>query len=125
MWFWWFLLVCDTLIPVIMVIAGRLMRKRPPKKINGVIGYRSARSMKNMDTWNFAHDYCGKLWWKAGWAMLLPSILAHIPVYGGSENLIGTVSMIVMAMQIAVLPASVFLTERALKRAFTEDGVRR
>ena len=47
------------------------MWKHCPKHINGMLGYRTTRSMKNMDTWKFAHDYCGKLWWKIGWVMIL------------------------------------------------------
>lgn len=26
MWFWWFILICDCIIPVLMIIAGRIMR---------------------------------------------------------------------------------------------------
>ncbi len=64
MWFWWFMLICDLLIPITMLIGGRMMWKHCPKRINGMAGYRTTRSMKNMDTWRYAHDYCGKLWWK-------------------------------------------------------------
>ena len=66
MWFWWFILICDCIIPAVMIIAGRMMWKHCPKKINGVVGYRTRMSMINMDTWEFAHEYAGKLWWKAG-----------------------------------------------------------
>lgn len=66
MWFWWFLFCCDLLVPVTMIVSGRIMWKHPPKNINGLMGYRTSRSMKNMDTWLFAHDYCGRLWWKIG-----------------------------------------------------------
>ncbi|MBO5057040.1 MAG: SdpI family protein [Lachnospiraceae bacterium] len=62
MWFWWFMFVCDLLIPVFMIICGRMMWKNSPKSINGIIGYRTTRSMQNKDTWRFAHDYCGRLW---------------------------------------------------------------
>lgn len=55
------MLVFDLLIPVVMIVAGRMMWKHPPKNINEVIGYRTGHSMKNMDTWKFAHNYCGKL----------------------------------------------------------------
>ena len=47
MWFWWFMLICDLIIPV--VIGGRMMWKHCPKHINGMSGYRTIRSMKNMD----------------------------------------------------------------------------
>ncbi|MGN0169490.1 MAG: SdpI family protein [Lachnospiraceae bacterium] len=125
MWFWWFMLCCDVLMPVFMIIAGRWMWKRPPKTINGTAGYRSSRSMMNMDTWKFAHDYCGRLWWKIGWIMLVPSILIHIPLYGGSENAIGITCGILITIQTIVLIVSIFPTEKALKRTFTDSGQRR
>ena len=49
MWFWWFILVCDLLVPFTMLIAGRMMWKHCPKHINGVIGYRTRRSWKYRD----------------------------------------------------------------------------
>lgn len=125
MWFWWFMLCCDLLIPIIMLIAGWLMWKHPPKNINGVIGYRTSRSMKNKDTWKFAHEHCGKLWWKLGWILLIPSIIAILPVYGSTENGIASVGLAVMAVQMVVLIASIFPTERALKRTFTDNGSER
>ena len=36
-------------------------------------------SMINMDTWRFAHDHAGKLWWKVGIGLLGPTMLIHIP----------------------------------------------
>ena len=34
MCFWWFMLLCDLIIPIVMVIAGRMMWKHCPKHIN-------------------------------------------------------------------------------------------
>lgn len=117
--------VCDLLIPVLMIICGRMMWKHTPGKINGIIGYRTKRSMKNMDTWRFAHDYCGRLWWKIGWVLLIPSAVIHVPFYNSSENMIGTVGSVLCAVQCAVLIASIFPTERALKKNFTDEGIRK
>lgn len=125
MWFWWFMFVCDLLIPVLMIFAGRMMWKHTPKGINGIIGYRTSRSMKNMDTWRFAHDYCGRLWWKTGWILLVPSVLVHLPLIGRSEDAIGTVGGILCFFQCVVLVAAIFPTERALKKTFTKEGLRR
>ena len=102
MWFWWFILVCDLLVPFTMLIAGRMMWKHCPKHINGVVGYRTRRSMKNIETWKFAHDYCGQLWWK-----------------------IGNVSLILVFIQCIVLVLSILPTEHALKKKFYDDGTRR
>ena len=125
MWFWWFLLICDILIPIIMIIAGKMMWKHSPKNINSILGYRTARSMKNMDTWKFAHEYCGRLWWKMGWITLIPSVVIHFPVYHASENTIGVLSTVLCAIQCVTLFVSVFFTERALKRTFTDEGMRK
>lgn len=125
MWFWWFMFVCNLLIPVILIIAGRMMWKHCPKKINTVYGYRTKRSMKNMDTWRFAHNYCGRLWWKIGWFSLFPSVVVQIPFFERSEDVIGIVGGIICMIQVVILIASIFPTEAALKKTFNDDGTRR
>lgn len=124
MWFWWFMFVCNLLIPAILILAGRMMWKHC-KKINGVLGYRTARSMKNMDTWKFAHEYCGRLWWKLGWIILVPSIFVQIPFVHSNDDVIGLVGGIICTVQCIVLIASILPTEAALKKTFTEDGTRK
>lgn len=124
MWFWWFILICDCIIPVLMIIAGRMMWKHCPKKINGIVGYRTKMSMKNMDTWKFAHDYAGKLWWKVGIGMLGPTLLMHIPFYGASDDIMGILSIIILVIQLAFLFGTIFQTEKTLKNNFHEDGTR-
>jgi len=57
---------------VIMIGVGYMMYKHPPKSINAIYGYRTARSMKNDETWKFAHDCCGRLWFKLGFILLIP-----------------------------------------------------
>ena len=108
-----------------MVVGGRMMWKHCPKHINGMLGYRTTRSMKNMDTWKFAHDYCGKLWWKIGWLMIIPSALVHIPLYHSDENTIGVAGGILVTIQCIILIVSIYPTEQALKKNFNDDGTRR
>lgn len=122
MWFWWFMFVCDLLIPMLMIIAGRMMWKHPPKKINAIIGYRTSRSMKSVETWKFAQEYCGKLWWKIGWIMLIPSVIIHFPFFGSSDNVIGIVGGILCTVQCIILIAAIFPTEIALKKRFDNQG---
>ena len=66
MWFWWFIFCFNQLTPILMILGGQIMWKHSPKNINSIIGYRTSRSMKNIDTWLFAQKHCGKLWWKIG-----------------------------------------------------------
>lgn len=125
MWYWWFLLACDLLIPLLMCICGRFMWKHPPKKINGDIGYRTKRSMKNEDTWKFAHNYCGRLWWKIGLIMLVPSVIAFVPFYNSSTDRIGLAGLILCSVQCVIMIVSIFPTEIALKRTFTDEGIKK
>lgn len=58
------------LIPLICIaIGGAILRFFPPKKINSFYGYRTPRSMKNQENWDFAQKYAGQLmlsWGLAG-----------------------------------------------------------
>ena len=62
MGFWIFMLIMDLLLPFTMIGFGRYFMKKAPKEINSVFGYRTSMSMKNKDTWEFAHKYCGNTW---------------------------------------------------------------
>lgn len=116
--------ICNLLMPLLMIIAGYMMYKHPPKEINGVIGYRTTRSRKNIDTWKFAHDYCGRLWFKAGFALLIPTIIAQIPFAKSSDNTIGWVTIVIEMIQLVVLIGSIFPVEKALKENFDDNGNR-
>ena len=76
---WWTLFACDLLIPIIMILFGIITIKKAPKNINYIFGYRTTRSMKSEDTWQFAHELCGRLWWKIGLITLVLSAIVHIP----------------------------------------------
>ncbi len=121
----WFIFICDIIIPLMMMVAGYIMWKHTPKKINHFIGYRTSRSMQNTDTWKFAHEHCGKRWFVIGLVMLLPSIAAHIPFYKSTKDTLGIVCIVAMAIQLVVMVASIFPTENALKNTFNADGTRK
>lgn len=122
---WWLMAFCNLLTPFVMIIAGYMMWKHCPKEINWVYGYRTKRSMRNMDTWKFAHDFCGKLWWKLGWAMLVPSFIILVPYLHSSEEVIGNVGGIILIFQCIILVVSIFPTEFVLRRNFDENGMRK
>ena len=117
--------ICNLLIPATMIITGYFMYKKPPKEINGVIGYRTTMSRKNMDTWKFAHDYCGRLWLKIGIILLVPSIIVQIPFVKSDENTVGILTLIIEGVQLVFLLGSILPVEKALKRTFDENGKRR
>lgn len=106
----------NLILPVLMIVIGKVFVKKPPGKINGIYGYRTRRSMKNQDAWNFAHCYCGKLWWKAGWVMLPLSVVSMLPVVGKNDDIVGGVGAVVVAVECVVLFVTISLVERALGR---------
>ena len=120
--FWIFMLLMDLLIPLLMVGLGKLLAKRPPKRINGIYGYRTKRSMKTQETWEFAHRHFGNLWFKIGLVLIPLSVLPLIFVYGKDIEQIGIVGAVVTLFEIVPMIVPVFPTERALKENFDEYG---
>ena len=57
-----FLLIMNSIIPIMMIAFGLLWKNNPPPGINWVYGYRSSMSMKNAETWEFAHKHNAKIW---------------------------------------------------------------
>lgn len=125
MGFWIFMLIADLLIPFTMIGFGKFFIKTAPKEINAVFGYRTSMSMKNKDTWNFAHKYCGKIWHVCGLFMLPFSMIVMVMVIGKGKDIVETAGGILVGIQMIPLIASIFLTERALKKTFDKNGNRR
>lgn len=125
MGFWIFMLLVDLLTPFIMIGFGRYFLKNAPKEINIVFGYRTAMSMKSKETWEFAHKYCGKIWYVSGLIMLPVTVLLLLLTIGKSENCVGTVGGIICMVQLIPLIGSIFPTEIALKKNFDTNGQRR
>ena len=125
MGFWIAMFICNLLVPLLMIIFGRIMYKHAPKSINGVYGYRTSMSMKNEDTWKFAHDYCGRLWYKIGLIMLIPSVLVQLPFVKSSTDTIGIMTVVLETVHFCVMIASIFPTEKALRKTFDKYGNRK
>lgn len=124
MGFWIFMLIMCLLFPAIMIVMGKIFLKTAPKEINYIFGYRTNMSMKNRDTWEFAHKFCGKIWYCVGLAMLPISVIPLLFVIGKGEDIIGTVGGIICMIGVAVIIASIFPTEIALRKNFDKDGNR-
>lgn len=125
MGFWIFMLCMDLLIPVMMILFGWIFMKKPPKNINGFYGYRTPRSTRNQDTWDFAHKYHGKIWFTWGVILLPVSIMAMLLVYGKEIDTIGNWGGILCYIQLVPMVGSILLTERALKQRFDNYGNKR
>lgn len=108
------------MVPIITIITGYLMYRHTPKSINGLVGYRTSRSMINQDTWNFANKYCASLWIKLGIITTVISFLIYI-LFDVNE----IVSIVIVLIQTFLLSLSIIPVEKALKKTFDDDGNRR
>ena len=120
--FGYIMLLVILIIPLLMVGFGLLLMKNPPKKINSVYGYRTRRSVRSQETWDFAHYYFGKLWLVCGLVSIPISLVPICLVLGKSEQVISVAGLIVLGIQTLLLLVTILLTERALKKNFDEFG---
>ncbi len=118
MGFWIYMTCISCLIPITMIGFGRYFMKTAPKNINIVFGYRTSRSMKNEDTWKFAHEYCGKIWFTSGIITLVLSIILMISVLGKSTDTIGYTGAACTIIPMVAIIFSIIMTEKALKAKF-------
>ena len=107
-------------LPVLMIILGQVLLKKPPKNINGIYGYRTSMSMKNKDTWAFAHEYCGNLWDRSGIVMLPVVVIWQVVTARLSMW-----SILLTQIEVVVMLVTVVLTEVALRRTFNKNGIRK
>ena len=126
-WFMWvFMLAMNLLIPATMIGFGRMFTKNPPKEINSGFGYRTSRSMKNQETWDFAHQYCGRLWNRMGWALIPLAVAGQaLTLLCPTVESMCLWSLAPTTAETVVMAAIYFPVERALKRNFDTDGRRR
>ena len=125
MLFWLFMVVMNLLIPFIMILFGRYFSHHVPKKISYIFGYRTPRSMKNMDTWTFAHEYIGNSWPRLGFALIIPSVLGMIPFLNAPMDTVAILGSVITIFQAIVLVISILFVEKALRNNFDRDGNRK
>ena len=122
---WFLMLLFDLLLPLIMIGFGKSFMKEPPGEINSAYGYRTPRSSKNWDTWTFAHQYCGKIWYQSGRILLRITILALLFMIGQDSDLVETVGGGIFMIQAIPAIGVIIPTEIALRKTFDKDGNRR
>lgn len=99
------------LVGIIFILAGAIMYVFPPKKINGLYGYRTASSMQNQQKWDFAQTYSAKIMMLTGLIFTLISPSKGLFKTNESIDLaIGMFCMIVGSILMIVV------VEKALRR---------
>lgn len=103
------------IVPSITIIAGYLMYKFPPKKINHIIGYRTKKSMKNKRNWQKANNNCGLLWIKIGVITFIISIILYILSLLNIIDFTERILAILTTIQIIPLLLAIPIVENNLK----------
>ena len=116
--FWIFMLLCSLITPVIMVITGIIITKRPPKEINDLYGYHTKRSTESPEAWKFANEYLGRLWLVGGLIMLLLSAAVMLLFFGSDEDTTGIACTVITCIQPALMVLLMIPVEIALKEKF-------
>ena len=125
--FWIFMLVMNLLTPLVMIIYGRVFEKKPPKiaRSKFAFGYRTVMSMRNEETWEYAHRFFGKLWFRFGIAVGLISIIVLFFFIGKDKDTVGFAGMIICYVKLVAMLLPVIPTELALRRRFDKNGNRK
>ncbi|UQB69434.1 SdpI family protein [Epilithonimonas zeae] len=107
------LMLSPNIIGFIFILAGLIQMIFPPKKINSLYGYRTPRSMKNIEVWNFAQKLSSKILILIGFFLILFGIIALF--LGLQEVLINSVGIGLMLLFAIIL---FFYMESAIKKKF-------
>ena len=113
------------LLPCVMLLFGFIWRGGGPETVNVIYGYRTVLSMKNMETWRFAHIYCGRLWRAFGAVLLVVSSLVFAFFHGADKDVAAWAFVAITLAQVASIIPTILLTERAMRRHFNKDGTRK
>ena len=124
MLFWIFMTAMAALTPLTMVLLGARFEKKPPKR-NSIIGYKTAMSSKNDDTWDFAQRFIGRLWRNWGWVTLVASLAAMVLYLNKDMEAMGYAGLALVFVQMVPLIGSIIATERALRNTFDRFGQRK
>ena len=107
------LLFTSFLSGIIFMITGFVMFKFPPKNINMLYGYRTTRSMKNQEQWDFSQKYSAKLLIFCGVFLILTSNISLIITINNKAKL-----FISLALIFGSVIFLFFKTENELKKRF-------
>lgn len=107
------LLFTSFLSGIIFMITGFVMFKFPPKNINMLYGYRTTRSMKNQEQWDFSQKYSAKILMFCGVFLILTSNISLIITINNKAKL-----FISLALIFGSVIFLLFKTENELKKRF-------
>lgn len=126
MGFWAFMLVINLLEPVALIYGGWKLIKDPPRTEKRYFSYNTSRARKSREVWDFAQEYCGKVWSSAGILTAALAVLVQImlPSFVNIEDAVWTWFGVFLT-NVIVGAATVIVVEVKLWQNFDKDGNRR
>ena len=106
---------------LILMVVGIVFWMYPPKKINEFYGYRTTRSRKSQEAWDFAQKYSAKMMMVLGLVTLAVAPIAHwlrSRLCLNSEYVMLYDIGITLLLTIIVVLPPIVLTELELRKRF-------
>ncbi|MDX1462880.1 MAG: SdpI family protein [Marinirhabdus sp.] len=99
----------------VFIVLAYYFKKKPPKQINWIYGYRTRRSMANQEVWDAANAYWTSIFYRWQWYFLLFPLIVFLlfPDYNFIVTVIAHSLLIICTM-----PA----TEIYLDKNFDKNG---
>lgn len=118
----WINLLLGIMVPAILTVIGGIFLKHPPKEINFIAGYRTARSMKSREAWDFANRYSARLMLICGIVLLIISAAIMVIFRNKSEDIQAMIMVVLCTVQTIAIVVTIIPVEKALKDKFDEQG---
>ena len=101
---------------IVFALLGGAFYQSPPSEINPLVGYRTRLSMKSQKHWDFAQKYSAKQMERAGYVMVILSVLSYfLPVDTEYKQTGGLILLVVCSIYMIVS------TELALRKQFPKS----
>lgn len=92
-------------------MAGWILKKFPPRKINLMYGYRTRLSMKNQENWEAGNRYSAKMMLRSGTLLMLISPAGNFLPFSEMSGIIAGLILV-----LGVCLTVYYLTENHLKK---------
>jgi uncharacterized membrane protein len=98
---------------LLLLLSGVWLMYFPPKKVNALYGYRTNRSMKNQEVWDFSQRYAGRKMIQMSFASIIISLLITLlPI----PFVFKSIAPIILGITGLILV--LYLTEKKIKSNF-------
>ena len=121
-----FELLCNLIIPATMIIAGLMGVLIPPatnmKEVGRFTGYRSKRSMRTVETWNFANYNAGISYLFGGFYLIFATGVLCVILSRLSREIIHAATIVIVLIQIVIFILPMLSVEKKLEKYFDSLG---